>query len=103
MQIALDAAAKLAEDGIAVRVVSMPSWELFRAQDEGYRNEVLPPDVKARVAVEAGSPQGWCEWLGDDGDMVGITTFGASAPYKEIYKQYGLTPENVAARAKALL
>ena len=99
----LAAQEQLASAGVDARVVSMPSWELFRAQPQVYRNEVLPPEIKARLAVEAGSPMGWGEWVGDRGDMIGITRFGASAPEKEIFKHYGFTVENVVARAKKLL
>lgn len=90
----------LAGQHIDARVVSMPSWELFRMQEQDYRDEVLPPAVKARVAIEAGSPQGWLEWIGEEGKMIGISQFGTSAPYKEIYEHYGLTVENVVATAK---
>ncbi len=103
VHLALEAQAKLEADGAAVRVVSMPSWELFRAQPQAYRDEVLPPAVRARLAIEAASPMGWREWVGDGGDVIGIEKFGASAPYQELFKQYGLTVENVIARAKKLL
>jgi transketolase len=100
VEIILGAQSKLAEEGIQARCVSFPSWELFREQSESYQNEILPPEIKARVGIEAGSPMGWQEWIGDQGEIIGITTFGASAPYKEIYKQYGLTVENVVTKAK---
>ena len=103
VQLIADAQEKLASDKIDVRVVSMPSWELFLEQPQSYRDEVLPPEVKARLAVEAGSPQGWSDWVGDGGDVIGITKFGASAPYKENFKHYGFTVENVVARAKMLI
>ncbi|MBI4619632.1 MAG: transketolase [Desulfobacterales bacterium] len=103
VQLIVDAQEKLASDKIDARVVSMPSWELFMEQPQSYRDEVLPPEVKARLAVEAGSPQGWHYWVGDDGDVIGITKFGASAPYKENFKHYGFTVENVVARAKMLI
>ncbi|MEW6115081.1 MAG: transketolase C-terminal domain-containing protein, partial [Thermodesulfobacteriota bacterium] len=93
----------LADKGIKARVVSMPSWELFKEQPEDYRNQVLPPDVKARLAVEAGSPLGWCQWTGSQGDVIGIDHFGASAPGPEVMKRYGFTVENVVARAAALV
>ncbi|MGA8276896.1 MAG: transketolase [Rhodanobacteraceae bacterium] len=99
----LQAAEKLGSDGIAVRVVSMPSWELFDAQPESYRNAVLPPAVGARLAVEAGSRQGWCRYVGDRGDMLGVTDFGTSAPGDEILRERGFTVENVCKRARALL
>jgi transketolase len=97
------AAADLLEaDGIATRVVSAPCLERFRAQDVDYRDAVLPPSVRARVSVEAGATLGWSEWTTDDGDQIGMTTFGASAPQKDLYEHFGFTPENVAARAKAV-
>jgi transketolase len=99
----LAAQEKLAAEGIHSRVVSMPSWELFRAQPQEYRDEVLPPHLKARLAVEAGVPLGWTEWVGDAGDVIGMTTFGASAPYQESFKHFGFTVEHVVARAKKLL
>jgi transketolase len=94
---------KLAEEGIDARVVSMPSWELFREQPEKYRNEVLPPEIKARLAVEAGAPQGWREWVGDGGDIIAIPRFGASAPDKELFQQFGFTVENVLSRIRKLV
>ena len=94
---------QLQKDGVPTRVVSMPSLELFRRQDAGYQGQVLPKSVTARVAVEAASPFGWREWVGERGAIVGIETFGASAPYERIYQEFGLTPENVAATAKGLL
>ncbi len=103
VHIALGARDILSRDGLDVRVVSMPSWELFRAQDEAYRDRVLPPAVRTRVAVEAGATQGWLEWVTGDGAVVGIDRFGASAPWKEIYAHFGLTAEAVAGRARALV
>lgn len=99
----LAAQEQLAAEGISARVVSMPSWELFREQPQSYRDETLPPSAKARLAVEAGVPLGWREWVGDAGDVIAITRFGASAPYQEIFKQFGFTVENVVARTKRLL
>ena len=99
----IEAQAQLASEGIDVRVVSMPSWELFREQPQSYRESVLPPAVTARLAVEAGSPMGWHEWVGSAGDVLGIETFGASAPARDLFQQYGLTVGNVVARAKQLL
>jgi transketolase len=98
----LAAQEKLAAEGIQTRVVSMPSWELFREQPQSYCDEVFPPQVKTRLAVEAAAPMGWRDWVGDAGDVIGIAKFGASAPYKELYKHYGLTVENVVERAKRL-
>ena len=99
----LAAQEKLAAEGIDARVVSMPSWELFREQPRDYREAVLPPKVKARLAVEAGVPFGWREWIGDAGDVIGINRFGASAPYQDIFKHLGFTVDNIIARSKALL
>ncbi|HUH56448.1 MAG TPA: transketolase, partial [Rhodanobacter sp.] len=97
------AADKLQADGIAVRCVSMPSWALFDAQPQAYRDEVLPPGVTARLAVELGSPQGWHRYVGDRGDVLGIDHFGASAPADVLLREFGFTVDNVVARAKALL
>jgi transketolase len=94
---------QLVAAGIRSRVVSMPSWELFDRQDEGYRQSVLPPNVTARLAVEAGVEQGWEKYLGPGGRFVGMTTFGASAPGGALFKHFGFTPENVVAQAKALV
>jgi len=80
--------------------VSFPSWELFAAQPEGYRNQVLPPSVPARVAVEAGISMGWERWVGDRGVIVAIDRFGASAPYKDVYQYLGVTVEAVVAAAR---
>jgi len=103
VHIALDAQKLLAERGIAARVVSMPSWERFERQPQDYRDRVLPPSVKARISIEAGVTTGWQKWVGADGVSIGIDRFGVSAPYKEIYKQFGLTPERVVQEALALL
>jgi transketolase len=81
----------------------MPSKELFKDQDGAYRDQVLPPAVTARVAVEAGRAQGWHRWVGMAGDVVSISRFGASAPYERLYQEFGLTPDHVAARTRALL
>ncbi|MEO7072991.1 MAG: transketolase [Rhodanobacter sp.] len=99
----LAAADKLQHDGVAVRCVSMPSWELFEAQPRTYRDSVLPPDIGARLAVELGSPQGWERYVGADGDMLGIDHFGASAPAEVLLREYGFSVDNVVDRAKALL
>ncbi|MGZ5236009.1 MAG: transketolase [Caldimonas sp.] len=97
------AAARLAAEGVAVRCVSMPSWDLFDAQPQGYRDEVLPPGVTARLAVELGVRQGWDRYVGDRGDMLGIDRFGASAPAEVLLEKYGFTVDNVIARARKLL
>ena len=99
----VEAAEKLQADGIAVRCVSMPSWELFDAQPQAYRDQVLPPDVPARLAVELGVPQGWDRYIGAHGDMLGIDHFGASAPAEVLLREFGFTVANVVARACALL
>jgi transketolase len=101
--VAMAAREALEADGIGTRVVSMPSWELFSEQDRAYRDQVLPPAVPARLAVEAASPFGWREWVGDVGDVVGVDHFGASAPGELVLEKYGFTAENVADRARALL
>jgi transketolase len=101
--LAVEAREALAAEGIAARVVSMPSWALFERQSRAYRESVLPPSVRARVAVEAASPVGWHRWVGDAGEIVGIGRFGASAPAQEIFTQLGLTAENVAAAARRTL
>jgi transketolase len=98
------AAADLLEpDGIATRVVSAPCLDRFAEQDEGYRDGVLPPSVRARVAVEAASPLGWTTWTTEDGETIGMTTFGASAPHTDLYEHFGFTPERVAERGRAVV
>ena len=94
---------KLAEKGVAVRTVSMPSWELFDAQLQQYKDEVLPPSVHARLAVEAGISQGWCKYVGDRGATISLDRFGASAPAKVLFEKLGYTIENVVARALHLI
>jgi transketolase len=103
LQYAVEAYEKLTQEGIAARLVSMPSWELFEAQDQAYRDQVLPPAVKARVAVEAGIRQGWDRYIGVEGQFVGMSSYGASAPAPELYKHFGITTENVVAHAKKAL
>jgi transketolase len=97
------AAERLQQEGIAVRSVSMPSWDLFDALPKAERDAVLPPSVRARLAVEAGATQGWHRYVGDAGDVIGIDRFGASAPGETVLREYGFTIDNVCARAKALL
>ncbi len=99
----LAAADQLQADGVAVRCVSMPSWELFEAQPQSYRDVVLPPDVSARLAVEMGATQGWLRYVGERGDVLGIDHFGASAPAEVLQREFGFTVENVVRRARALL
>jgi transketolase len=97
------AAERLQNEGVAVRCVSMPSWDLFDALPKVERDAVLPPSVRARLAVEAGATQGWHRYVGDAGDVLGIDRFGSSAPGETVLHEYGFTVENVHARAKALL
>lgn len=99
----IEAEKLLAAKGIKARLVSMPSWDLFEAQSREYRDSVLPPSVSARVSVEAAATLGWERYVGDKGAMVGVNRFGASAPYKDIYKHYGLTPEHIVAAAEATI
>ncbi|MEN8781056.1 MAG: transketolase [Desulfobacterales bacterium] len=103
VHIALAAAAALSDKGIAVRVVSMPCWELFDEQPEGYRRLALPPEMTARLAIEAGSPQGWHRYVGSRGIVIGLTHFGASAPYEELYEKFGLTADHVVEESLNLL
>ncbi len=103
VSVALKAREKLSERGIRGRVVSMPSWEVFEEQDGLYRDQVLPPDVRARVSVEAGTVLGWRKYVGDLGDSVGIDQFGASAPGKVALEKLGFTADNVAERAVAVI
>ena len=97
------AAERLQREGIAVRCVSMPSWDLFEAQDDAYREAVLPPHIGARLAVELGATQGWDRYVGARGAVLGIDRFGASAPAQTLLREYGFTVDNVCARARALL
>jgi len=99
----MEAYEELTRQGIRARVVSMPSWELFERQSEDYRRTVLPPSVKARVAVEQASTFGWCRYVGIDGAILGMKTFGASAPLKVLQKEFGFTTEHVVEAAKAQL
>jgi transketolase len=90
----------LTREGIAARVVSMPSWELFEQQDQPYRDSVLPPEVTARVSVEQASVIGWDRYVGTNGAKIGMHTFGSSAPIKDLLKKFGFTPDKVAVAAK---
>jgi transketolase len=99
--VALEGAKRM--NGTNVRVVSIPCWELFAEQTADYREEVLPADVEARLSVEAGISLGWKQWVGDRGDSLAIDHYGASAPGNEVLERFGFTPDNVAARAQALL
>ncbi|MBA7484841.1 Transketolase [subsurface metagenome] len=103
VHIALESGKLLQEKGVAARVVSLPSWELFDAQPTEYRNSVLLPSLQARVSMEAGITLGWEKYLGSEGIAIGLDHFGASAPYKKIYEQFGLTAEHMADEAVHLL
>jgi transketolase len=93
----------LERDGVSTRVVNMASMELFAAQPQAYRDEVLPPNARKRLAVEAAHPMPWYRWVGDEGDILGIERFGASAPAKDLFVRFGFTAERVAERARTLL
>lgn len=103
LQLVVGAQKKLAEENIQARVVSMPSWDMFDDQSREYRDSVLPPTVRARLAVEAGVAQGWSKYVGDKGDVLSIERFGASAPYQVLFEKFGYTIENVVDRAKKVL
>lgn len=103
VSLVLDAQNKLKEEGIAARVVSMPSWELFEKQDASYKEKVLPPAIRKRLAVEAGSVLGWHKYVTDEGSIVGMTTFGDSAPAGDLMKLFGFTVDNVVKEARKLL
>ncbi|MGI4805432.1 MAG: transketolase-like TK C-terminal-containing protein, partial [Janthinobacterium lividum] len=103
VELIMKAQAKLQEEGIAARVISMPSWELFEKQDAAYKESIFPKNLKKRLAVEMASTLGWHKYVGDEGDVLGMHTFGESAPAEELYKLFGFTVENVVAKAKALI
>jgi transketolase len=103
LQLALEAADALEAEGIAVRVVSLPSWHLFRQQDRSYRDRVLPPAVSLRVSVEAGTTLGWERWIGLEGHAVGLDRFGASAPAEVLYRELGITTEAILEGVRGLL
>jgi len=103
VQLIMEAYEALAREQVRVRIVSMPSWELFERQSKEYRESVLPKTVTKRMAVEAGSPMGWHKYVGDGGDIIGIETFGASAPYERLFEEFGLTTSHVLSRARLLL
>ena len=101
--VALEAFEKLAAEGIAARVVSLPSWDIFERQPQAYKDEVLPPEVTTRLAIEAAAPLGWDRYVGPKGVVIGMTRYGASAPYKVLAEKFGFTAANVIQRAKELL
>jgi transketolase len=103
VSICIDACEKLQAEGIKARVVSMPSWDLFEHQDQDYREEVLPPEVTGRIAVEQASTFGWAQYVGSKGRIIGMQTFGASAPLKELQKYFGFTPDAVIAAAREMV
>jgi transketolase len=103
VSLCLQAAEQLEGDGISTRVVSMPCMDTFRTADDSYRDEVLPPSCRARVAVEAASPLGWHEWIGPDGAFLGMTTFGESGPAKDVYAHFGITAERAAELGRQVL
>jgi transketolase len=99
----VEAGMRLAAEAVAVRLVSFPSWELFAAQDQAYCESVLPKMTKARLAIEAGVSMGWERWVGERGIVMGIERFGASAPYEDVYREFGLTIENIVRRSLQLV
>jgi transketolase len=99
LSLAVEAHERLLAEGVRSRVVSMPSWDIFERQPREYRESVLPPGVKARVAVEQGSTLGWDRYVGGSGRVIGMETFGASAPLKELQRKFGFEPDRVAAAA----
>jgi transketolase len=103
VSLVVEAHGELLTEGIRSRVVSMPSWEIFEQQTEEYRNSVLPPKVKARVSVEQASTLGWERYVGPSGQKIGMKTFGASAPLKELQRKFGFEPDQVVAAAKKQL
>jgi transketolase len=103
VQLCVKAQEKLKSHGVKARVVSMPSWDLFDAQDNSYRESVLPKSIKKRVTIEAGSPVGWHRWAGDEGEVIGVGHFGASAPGEDVFVHLGITAEHVTAAALRIL
>jgi transketolase len=103
VHIAMDAAHQLSEGGTAARVISLPSWELFDGQSQDYKDSVLPPNITARVSIEAASPMGWERYVGLQGRIIGLSHFGASAPIATLYEKFGLTAERVVEEANACL
>ena len=101
--LAVAASTQLRDAGIAARVVSVPSMELFARAPASYRERVLPPGIRARLAIEAAHPQPWWRWVGDAGDVVGMEGFGASAPAEVLFRQFGFTAEHIVERARAVL
>jgi transketolase len=100
VHLALDAAERLAEDGIEIRVISMPCWELFEKQTDDYKKSVLPVEISARVAIEAGATQGWHKYVGTTGEVIGLDHFGASAPISNLFINFGITADAVVKAVK---
>ena len=103
VHLCLEAAELLSRERVRVRVVSMPSWELFEMQDKNYRDQVLPLSVTARVAVETGIRQGWDRYIGTSGAFIGMHSFGASAPFEKLYEHFGITTQAVVTAAQSQL
>ena len=103
LSLAVQAHEKLLADGVRARVVSMPSWDIFEHQTQDYRESVLPPKVTARIAVEQASTLGWERYVGTSGRVIGMKTFGASAPLKELQRKFGFEPDKLVAAAKGQL
>ena len=99
----MEAREKLNRSGIPTRVVSMPCWEFFEEQSDRYKESVLPKNIKARLAIEAGVSLGWAKYVGDGGDTLSVDRFGASAPAEDVFRDYGFTVENVIKKARKLL
>jgi transketolase len=99
VQIILNAAQQIVKEGIATRVISFPSWELFKQQPVEYQESVFPKDIKKRIAVEAGIDIGWERWLGDEGFFIGMSSYGKSAPFEILYQKFGITIERVVEQA----
>ena len=103
LSLAVQAHERLASDGVKSRVVSLPSWFRFEREEEAYRDSVLPPATRARLAIEMGGEMGWAKYVGSHGDTVTMSTFGASAPIAKLADKFGFTVDNVVAKAKALI
>ena len=103
VQLCVAAYEKLTADGVKARVISMPCWEIFAEQSDEYKQKLLPPDVRARVAVEAGCTLGWERYVGDRGAIVGRDDFGASAPIKDLMQHFGFAVDNVLAKAREVM
>ena len=101
--IAIEAQEELVKQEIHARVIAMPSWDLFENQTKEYQDKVLPPNIKARVSIEAGSTLAWERWVGDDGEMIGIDSFGASAPWQDLFQKFNITSENIVQVAQKVI